>query len=462
MVSLQVRISRNDAWVNDDPGVVSYMSPVSLMLIGTSNTSAVEELCTPEPIEGAQFNLYKIGEWDGSQGKYVPVAPFDKVIGTSNTSAVEELCTPEPIEGAQFNLYKIGEWDGSQGKYVPVAPFDKDPFDQIGGTDDGGSAIGIVDIMGAGADQLRQLSTTLSFTIKQLGQSGNPFDQIGGTDDGGSAIGIVDIMGAGADQLRQLSTTLSFTIKQLGQSGKGIEPAAQTMTNAEAIGIVDIMGAGADQLRQLSTTLSFTIKQLGQSGKGIEPAAQTMTNAEGVARFDGLVRGLYLVDAPIHQIQSTTAQGKTQIDEYVISSSLVALPNVNSDSPMDVAITAKATHSKGIDPIHVEKVWKNDDPATRPKSIKVSLWMEGEDTPIGSAELSAENDWKHVRLAVLNSRRRTTGSMCGTTCQSATAISLLKTMCRTDTMCSSTKTSSIRRRRTSPSRIRSRNSPSPR
>lgn len=66
MVSLQVRISRNDAWVNDDPGVVSYMSPVSLMLIGTSNTSAVEELCTPEPIEGAQFNLYKIGEWDGS------------------------------------------------------------------------------------------------------------------------------------------------------------------------------------------------------------------------------------------------------------------------------------------------------------------------------------------------------------------------------------------------------------
>lgn len=44
MVSLQVRISRNDAWVNDDPGVVSYMSPVSLMLIGTSNTSAVEEL----------------------------------------------------------------------------------------------------------------------------------------------------------------------------------------------------------------------------------------------------------------------------------------------------------------------------------------------------------------------------------------------------------------------------------
>lgn len=235
-------------------------------------------------------------------GLQAPYAHAEETGSITVDFSIREDGMPEPIEGAQFNLYKIGEWDGSQGKYVPVAPFDKDPFDQIGGTDDGGSAIGIV----------------------------------------------------------------------------------------------DIMGAGADQLRQLSTTLSFTIKQLGQSGKGIEPAAQTMTNAEGVARFDGLVRGLYLVDAPIHQIQSTTAQGKTQIDEYVISSSLVALPNVNSDSPMDVAITAKATHSKGIDPIHVEKVWKNDDPATRPKSIKVSLWMEGEDTPIGSAELSAENDWKHV------------------------------------------------------------------
>ena len=44
LVSLQARISRNDAWVNDGPGVVSYISLVSLMLIGTSNTSAVEEL----------------------------------------------------------------------------------------------------------------------------------------------------------------------------------------------------------------------------------------------------------------------------------------------------------------------------------------------------------------------------------------------------------------------------------
>ena len=185
-------------------------------------------------------------------GLQAPYAHAEETGSITVDFSIREDGMPEPIEGAQFNLYKIGEWDGSQGKYVPVAPFDKDPFDQIGGTDDGGSAIGIV----------------------------------------------------------------------------------------------DIMGAGADQLRQLSTTLSFTIKQLGQSGKGIEPAAQTMTNAEGVARFDGLVRGLYLVDAPIHQIQSTTAQGKTQIDEYVISSSLVALPNVNSDSPMDVAITAKATHSK--------------------------------------------------------------------------------------------------------------------
>jgi len=193
-------------------------------------------------------------------------------------------------------------WDGSQGKYVPVAPFDADPFDKIGGTNEDG----------------------------------------------------------------------------------------------DHIGIADIMGANADQLRQLSTTLSFTIKQLGQSGTDIEAVADGKTNADGVVRFDGLARGLYLVDAPIHQIEGKTAQGKKQVDQYVISSSLVALPNVNSDSPMDVAITAKAMHSNGIDPIHVEKVWKNDDPNTRPKSIKVSLWMEGEDAPIGTAELSAANDWKYV------------------------------------------------------------------
>lgn len=235
-------------------------------------------------------------------GLQAPYAHAEETGSITVNFSIKDDGTPEPIDGAAFNLYKIGEWDGSQGKYVPVAPFDKEPFDQIGGTDDDGSAIGIV----------------------------------------------------------------------------------------------DIMGADADQLRQLSTTLSFTIKQLAQSGTDIEPDAQTMTNAEGIARFDGLARGLYLVDAPIHQIQGTTAQGKPQTDEYVISSSLVALPNVNSDSPMDVAITAKATHSSGIDSIHVEKVWKNDDPATRPKSIKVSLWMEGEDAPIGTVELSAENDWKYV------------------------------------------------------------------
>ena len=231
-----------------------------------------------------------------------PIAHAEETGSITVNFSIREDGTPEPIEGAQFNLYKIGEWDGSQAKYVPIAPFDADPFDKIGGTDDDGSSIGIV----------------------------------------------------------------------------------------------DIMGADADQLRQLSTTLSFTIKQLGQEGADIEPTAQTTTNADGVARFDGLARGLYLVDAPIHRIEGSTAQGKHEVDQYAISSSLVALPNVNSDSLMDVAITAKATHASGIDPIHVEKVWKNDDPATRPKSIKVSLWMEGEDTPIGTAELSEENGWKYV------------------------------------------------------------------
>lgn len=238
----------------------------------------------------------------GIIGASVPAAQAEETGSITVNFSIKDDKTPEAIAGAQFNVYKIGAWDGSQGKYVPVAPFDADPFDKIGGTNEDG----------------------------------------------------------------------------------------------DHIGIADIMGANADQLRQLSTTLSFTIKQLGQSGTDIEAVADGKTNADGVVRFDGLARGLYLIDAPIHQIEGKTAQGKKQVDQYVISSSLVALPNVNSDSPMDVAITAKAMHSNGIDPIHVEKVWKNDDPNTRPKSIKVSLWMEGEDAPIGTAELSAANDWKYV------------------------------------------------------------------
>lgn len=233
----------------------------------------------------------------------VPVAQAEETGSITVNFSTKENGQPDAIEGARFNVYKIGTWDGSQGKYVPVAPFDADPFDQIGGVDADGNAI---------------------------------------------------------------------------------------------ITITDVMGADADQLRQLSTTLSNYIKEASQSSADIEPVADGNTNDEGVVVFDGLERGLYLVDAPLHQISGTTAQGKNETDEYVISSSLVALPNVNSNTPMDVAITAKATHSSGLDPIHVEKVWKNDDPATRPTSIKISLWMEGQDSPIATETLSADNDWSCV------------------------------------------------------------------
>ena len=156
------------------------------------------------------------------------------------------------------------------------------------------------------------------------------------------------------------------------------------------------MGATSSQLRGLAKTLHNYIQQTNGTGGNIEELKSGVTDANGTLKFDGLGRGLYLVDSPIHKVETTTAQGKKVTTSYEASYSLVALPDVNGDDPMNVTIHPKKNPATGLDPIHVKKVWKNDDPNTRPKSVKVSLWMEGQDTPLNSVELSAESNWTYV------------------------------------------------------------------
>ncbi len=162
------------------------------------------------------------------------------------------------------------------------------------------------------------------------------------------------------------------------------------------ITITQIMGATSSQLRGLAKTLHNYIQQTNGTGGNIEELKSGVTDANGTLKFDGLGRGLYLVDSPIHKVETTTAQGKKVTTSYEASYSLVALPDVNGDDSMNVTIHPKKNPVTGLDPIHVKKVWKNDDPNTRPKSVKVSLWMEGHDTPLNSVELSAENNWTYV------------------------------------------------------------------
>lgn len=291
---------------------------------GTANAgSAKKEKTMTKESFAAKWRLLAMALVIALVGGWCTVLPSAHAAETGSITVdfnVTKNGKDTPIQNAEFNLYKIGVWDGTKGKYVPVAPFDNEFYSSIG-----------------------------------------MFDETTGTE-----ISIVDIIGASAEQLRGLSDTLSAKIKQ-----------------ADAEDSVD------NKAEPVMTRYTHLAEEGKDSGG---------TTVLGQAVFDGLERGLYLVDAPIHQIAGTgtTAQGKIENDKYVISSSLVGLPSAGDDDPMNVTISAKADCATGVDPIHVEKVCKNDDPATRPKSITVSLYLEGQDDPIGTETLSEENDWKCV------------------------------------------------------------------
>ncbi|RSX55060.1 Cna protein B-type domain-containing protein [Bifidobacterium dolichotidis] len=122
-------------------------------------------------------------------------------------------------------------------------------------------------------------------------------------------------------------------------------------------------------------------------------ALYAVTDKHGQARFEGIGDGVYFVVSPIFANPM-----------MVYSAQLVSLPNElpAKEKEHNIEIKAKPEAWKGDDPIHVKKVWKNDNAQTRPRSITVQLFLNLRDDNrnmlqlIDEVELNEDNDWEYT------------------------------------------------------------------
>lgn len=120
----------------------------------------------------------------------------------------------------------------------------------------------------------------------------------------------------------------------------------------------------------------------------IAPTKTQMTNASGIVVFEDLEPGLYLVG----DVALTSGGFR-----YYFDSTLVALPNLNTDGTWNYDVTAKPKSDKqnptGEDiKYSVRKVWKDDgNQSRRPDEIVVELYKDG--VAVNTVTLSDENDW---------------------------------------------------------------------
>ncbi|MBW3078098.1 Cna B-type domain-containing protein [Bifidobacterium simiiventris] len=146
----------------------------------------------------------------------------------------------------------------------------------------------------------------------------------------------------------------------------------------------DVFGADSETFRQLAETLS------GYAARDAVSADATVkTDADGRASFDGLARGLYLVNVDAF---------KTDALACGASSTLTAVPSgTAADASYDVKLQPKTECTPIEKPTTVErsvrKIWKNDSASVRPESITVQLLRDGK--VFEEVKLTASNKWSY-------------------------------------------------------------------
>ncbi len=127
---------------------------------------------------------------------------------------------------------------------------------------------------------------------------------------------------------------------------------------------------------------------------GIAPLSSGTTNSEGIIEFENLSYGLYLLCG-----SDVTVNEKF----YLPTPSLVVLNNESEKdgshwrynvTTMPKLKVLAATNRVYRFSATVKKEWENDDEATRPKSVTVSLIKDGE--KFSTVTLSDENNWTHT------------------------------------------------------------------
>ena len=95
---------------------------------GTANAgSAKKEKTMTKESFAAKWRLLAMALVIALVGGWCTVLPSAHAAETGSITVdfnVTKNGKDTPIQNAEFNLYKIGVWDGTKGKYVPVAPFD--------------------------------------------------------------------------------------------------------------------------------------------------------------------------------------------------------------------------------------------------------------------------------------------------------------------------------------------------
>ncbi|WP_219070228.1 Cna B-type domain-containing protein [Bifidobacterium simiiventris] len=190
-----------------------------------------------------------------------------------------------------------------------------------------------------------------------------------------------------------------YRVASWNAKGDGFEP---TKSFADYSVDWDVFGADSETFRQLAETLS------GYAARdAVSADATAKTDADGQASFDGLARGLYLVNV---------AAFKTSALSCGASSTLTAVPSgTAANASYDVKLQPKTECTPIEKPSTVErsvrKVWKGDSASVRPESIAVQLLRDGKVfdevklTESGKwsyswSGLASDHEWKVVEKSV--------------------------------------------------------------
>ncbi|MBR6791305.1 MAG: Cna B-type domain-containing protein [Oscillospiraceae bacterium] len=202
-----------------------------------------------------------------------------------------------------------------------------------------------------------------------------------------------------ADLSRPVSLTISWQDDGTPLVGAefGLWQVASADSRGDLTPTADFASLGVDltpdsdaELRLLARTLEGYVRR-----DNIRAAFSGKTDASGNLQFSDLSHGLYLVAAdPHHQdgyvyeampftVQLPYAAGTWHYD-LTLSPKYDFAPEIGPDEePEDPTVTRK-----------VLKVWREDDPADRPASIKVQLLRGGK--LYDEVELTAKNNWRHT------------------------------------------------------------------
>lgn len=122
----------------------------------------------------------------------------------------------------------------------------------------------------------------------------------------------------------------------------------------------------------------------------IEPDFETRTDADGVARFRGVEEGLYVVMSPVE-----TGNNPFYAAQFVSMPSIHAGDAGKYDRTGEESIALKTSYENDDDPVHARKVWDDGNASDRPKSVWVSLYMDGVKYS-ESVELNEANNWSYM------------------------------------------------------------------